>query len=305
MQKWFKYFVYISLIFLIIALVKGNYLVIPIIKSYTSLGAALFFVCLGFILQAKSWQLSLHQYGHQVVMKEAIISSGLAVFGKYIPGKLWVIAGRAGYIAQRYRLDLKSIINISLQTQFMTLWVSLLLGLTVSLILYPYTWWTLTIIGLWILFSLLIFTNVFYNLMSRLLWFFFKKKMDFKILKTAQLMGVLPYFFLNWFAWCIGFAFLIDALTATGFSFILGLTFSIAVSLGILALISPGGLGIREMILFFYLSGMNLSQAEITTLVASSRLWYLLGEIFIFGLALGFKYLLVSKEQDTSAPSNH
>lgn len=305
MQKWFKYFVYISLIFLIIALVKGNYLVIPIIKSYTSLGAALFFVCLGFILQAKSWQLSLHQYGHQVVMKEAIISSGLAVFGKYIPGKLWVIAGRAGYIAQRYRLDLKSIINISLQTQFMTLWVSLLLGLTVSLILYPYTWWTLTIIGLWILFSLLIFTNVFYDLMSRLLWFFFKKKMDFKILKTAQLMGVLPYFFLNWFAWCIGFAFLIDALTATGFSFILGLTFSIAVSLGILALISPGGLGIREMILFFYLSGMNLSQAEITTLVASSRLWYLLGEIFIFGLALSFKYLFISKEQDTSAPSNH
>ena len=64
MKKWFKYFVYISLVFLIIALIKADYLKIPQVYNYTFIVLSVFLVCLGFFLDAFAWQMTLKVYGY-------------------------------------------------------------------------------------------------------------------------------------------------------------------------------------------------------------------------------------------------
>ncbi|MEZ5196557.1 MAG: hypothetical protein R2764_09195, partial [Bacteroidales bacterium] len=65
--------------------------------------------------------------------------------------------------------------------------------------------------------------------------------------------------------------------------------FPLSVTIGLLAIIFPGGLGVREGILVGYmvLTGMPIQIATVITLYA--RLWFISGEIFIFLLALGLR----------------
>jgi len=49
-----------------------------------------------------------------------------------------------------------------------------------------------------------------------------------------------------------------------------------------MALIAPGGLGAREGVMIGYLIFAGIPAIEATTIAVVSRLWFLLGEIFIF-----------------------
>ena len=49
-----------------------------------------------------------------------------------------------------------------------------------------------------------------------------------------------------------------------------------------MAIIVPGGLGVRESILTGYLNLAGLPISEAATISISARLWFLIGEIFFF-----------------------
>ena len=72
------------------------------------------------------------------------------------------------------------------------------------------------------------------------------------------------------------------------FEFSIAVIFSwpLSISLGVLSLITPGGIGVREGIMtgFMVLTGMPLEEA--TTIAVISRLWFITGEVFIFLLSL-------------------
>jgi uncharacterized membrane protein YbhN (UPF0104 family) len=61
-----------------------------------------------------------------------------------------------------------------------------------------------------------------------------------------------------------------------------GFGFPLAGTLGIMTLISPGGLGTREAVLVGYLNLAGIPVVDATTIAVASRLWFLGGEIFIF-----------------------
>jgi uncharacterized membrane protein YbhN (UPF0104 family) len=78
-----------------------------------------------------------------------------------------------------------------------------------------------------------------------------------------------------------------DSLTETTLSFKYGLTFPLAATLGILAIIAPGGIGVREGVLFLFLNSSGaLTVEEATTISVFSRVWFLVGESFLFLIAL-------------------
>jgi uncharacterized membrane protein YbhN (UPF0104 family) len=61
-----------------------------------------------------------------------------------------------------------------------------------------------------------------------------------------------------------------------------GLAFPLAATLGIIAVIAPGGLGAREGVLVAYLVLAGQSVADATTVAVAARLWFLAGELALF-----------------------
>ena len=55
MKKWFVYIVYISIVFLIIALIRGHYLSIPIVYSVKDMVICIVLLFSGFIFDALAW----------------------------------------------------------------------------------------------------------------------------------------------------------------------------------------------------------------------------------------------------------
>ncbi len=56
-------------------------------------------------------------------------------------------------------------------------------------------------------------------------------------------------------------------------------------SFGVLAIILPGGLGVREGIIVAYLTLAGLDVETATTISFMNRLWFISGEVFIFLLS--------------------
>ncbi|MFC2114325.1 hypothetical protein ACFLRI_03150, partial [Bacteroidota bacterium] len=98
--------------------------------------------------------------------------------------------------------------------------------------------------------------------------------------------GIL-YYICTWSLWGMGFYFLSSSISPTFFPNFLA--FPLASTAGMLAIIIPGGLGVREGILTYALhqSGMLLEIAGSISILA--RLWFISGELFVFIVALILK----------------
>jgi len=257
-KNWFNYLVILSFVFLAVSLYRAEYLVILATNNI-------------FISYA-----------------DAIRSVGLAIFTKYIPGKVLLILGKAEYIANAYQQERKVTSAISLQTQLITLWVGYTLGCIGLYMLGGFSTykWSYLAVLLWLILSLLVFLPLVKVTTEKMIAWLFKKKINIPTLSFRQVFASLPAFIGNWLAWSLSFYFLCDALSEAGnIPLVTGLAFSLAGTIGIMAIIAPGGLGVREATLTFYLSLVGLNLVEATTIGIASRLWFLIGEFFIFLLA--------------------
>jgi len=241
------------------------------------------------ILNTLNWKAILNINNHKISFLDAIRSIGLSIFTKYIPGKVFVILGRAEYISFKYPINRKVSTTISLETQFISIWVGLgmgVLGLILAGGLNKYAFNYLTIIA-WGIISVFIFSPIIKVSIEKLSFRLLKKQINLPHTKITNVIRSLPYFMMNWLAWTAGFYFLCNSVIESNVnSLSLGLGFPLAATIGIIAIVSPGGLGVREAVIAYYLSLFELSLVEITTISVFSRLWFLFGEAFIFFLAL-------------------
>ena len=106
MKKWFKYFPYLSIFFLVTALYRADYLKIPSIITPSALMISLLFLFSGFIIESIIWKQLLIKAQYDVGFYECLAGIGLSIFSKYIPGKVWMIVSRAAYIANNRRYSL-------------------------------------------------------------------------------------------------------------------------------------------------------------------------------------------------------
>ena len=282
MKRFFYLLLFFSFLFLFIFLLKQEFIV-PEISNVSALILSVILLMAGFFAQTYSWKVALNIHQHPASLKEAIVSQGLSVFAKYIPGKIWVIIGRAGYLSSG-KEDLKTKSLISFKEQLIYLWAGFLISSIPSFIYYGIQW--ISILVLLLVFGLTLF--LFFPLIHRrvvgLLKKVFKSDLDVPSINFRQSMPLILAVSLIWVFWTSGFYCFMLAFS-TELLPIMMVAFPLSVCFGLIAIILPGGLGLREGVIIAYLSLVGMDIEIATTISFISRFWFVGGEVFIFLLA--------------------
>lgn len=287
MKKLFNILIFVSFIFLFIYLIRQD-LIIPEIPSLSWLIISVLFVFTGFYSSTISWQVALKSHGIKISHQAAIVSHGQAIFAKYIPGKIWVILGRAGYIAKD-KAEMKSLSFISMKEQLIYIWAGMVISAIPTFIFYKFEWISILLIAIIITLSLILFSAPFHRLLLNFLKKIFKKELELPVISFRKSLPIILSTSMIWFFWTLGFylfmmAFSMDLLPVMAFAFPLSVCF------GVLAIILPGGLGVREGIIVGYLTLAGLDIETATTISFMNRLWFIAGEVFIFLLSLLIRF---------------
>jgi uncharacterized membrane protein YbhN (UPF0104 family) len=284
-RAWHRYFVYLSLIFVAVILYRFDYLRVPQVTSYPALLASYVLQLCGFLLLVASWTVVQARSGCPVRFADGLAALGLSIFGSYLPGKIWLIVGRAGYIAQRYPYPFTKLSVLSLHAQLISLWAGLLVGSLGAFAIHGLSLWGPLILALWLALTLTIFSGVVHAMVARLASRWLKRKLTIPLLSFRSTTLAIAWALAAWGAWATAFYLLLQALGMAELSPLYGLAFPLAATLGIVAVIAPGGLGAREGVLVGYLVLAGQTAAVATTTAVAARLWFMLGELLLFVLA--------------------
>ncbi len=290
--KWiFRILLYLSIVLLIAYLVKLDYLTFQAISvSWFWLIASTLMLWMGFFLSTLSWQRALTYHGFKIDTRLALVSHGLSVFAKYLPGKIWVILGRAAYVGSQKKIAVSELSYVSLKEQILYILIGLLISFLPAVIFFQHQYWVWIILFTAIALGLVLFVRPLHHFAERIIARVLRKPLSLPVISIKLSIRLGIFILLYWAFFSLGFYFLIKALSAEA-SLVHGFAFPLAVSYGVLALFTPGGIGVREGILSAYLAATGLGIQEAITISALSRLWFISGEVFIFVLALAVKYL--------------
>ena len=279
---WHKYLIYFSLIFIVVTLYKTQHFEIPHIHSPILLFLSLICLFGGFVINAISQQRLLERSKFHISIRQAISMTGLNIFGKYITGKVWMVLGKAMYIAEKKKYPITELSLLFLHAQIIGLWCGLVLGicgLWVNDALHYLSWVGLVILGI---FTAILFSDMAQNTALGAINKVLNKDYSLPVIDIAKTISLIPWFLGGWVLWGGGFLLLAASITDHFIPFSAVFCFPLAGSLGILFIFAPGGIGIREGIITGYLTLLNVSLPEAIMISASSRLWFLVGELFIF-----------------------
>lgn len=293
----FNIFLYASLIFLAYYLYKEDFLSIPRGFHRGWMVSSIGVVFIGMLFNSIQWVPLLGSQGIRISYYDSIRTFGMAVFGKYIPGKIWVHLGKSAQIAHTYNLPLVKVSEVSFFSQIITLCIGALSGLIflISIEKYDLLFWAFLVF--FIISGLTIFTKGMQNIGSYLIKRILKKEFVFSSLRPTDFLKVLPFYFISIFSYSLGFLFFMNSVGVNNLEFSYMFIFPLAMTIGVVAIIVPGGLGVREMVISTLLIELSISIDVSNYVSVASRLWFLLAEIFIF--LLGFSLNTFSKTRLT------
>jgi uncharacterized membrane protein YbhN (UPF0104 family) len=276
---------YCSLVFLAVYLIRLDAFEIPLNKSrWPLLPAALALGVLGFLLDALAWKMSLHMMQCPCSFRQALHAAGYSIFGKYIPGKVWATINRVSLSVQGGAAA-EAAAFAGLLGQILIVAVGLVLG--GGLLLKPVFPPLLKILaGIFIIGGVLLSLSpwcqrTMFSLLRRLLR---TEKITYRRVSPGHLLAVVLIFTAMWLAWGAGFMLLAMSLESGGNTPTVGimLVFPLAATAGIIMLIAPGGLGVREGMMVVLLATMGFTKSEAAGLGLLARFWFLAGEVIYF-----------------------
>jgi uncharacterized membrane protein YbhN (UPF0104 family) len=219
----------------------------------------------------------------------------MAIFTKYIPGKIWSIIGRAGYL-QVTSLSLKTTSFLSLKEQVVYIWEGLILSAIPMLLVYGLNVYVILVALLTILITLLLFIRTIHEWFVKTFKKITKKNLDVPFLNFSESLKLIQYVFYYWITWILAFYLFVNSFYhAIGFQ--VAFAFSLSVTIGLLAIIFPAGLGIREGVMGSYLILSGIPVEISTVIVLYARIWFITGEVFLFLLALLLKFFTKSSNK--------
>ncbi len=253
---------------------------------------------LTFVLLAQVWCFLISGFGYRVSLPTAFKISYIANLGRYIPGKIWQVFGMV-YLAKRAGINEEAAVAswglaqmFAIPAAFLACltavaWHPELLATEISHFigtgLYVATALVFVISVLMILIPNR--TLILFNLVLRL---FKRPEVRFQLNKVTALKVYVGYFV----AWLVfGFSFWLFVTSIAGgvkIPVVAGIgAFVISYQIGYLTIFSPGGLGVRELILT---SVMTAYLGPVAAGVAvASRLWNMVSEIIAALIALKIK----------------
>ncbi|MFW6275264.1 MAG: lysylphosphatidylglycerol synthase domain-containing protein [bacterium] len=285
----FNLLIYLSLVFLIYYLFKLDLVSLKDFHFNTfPLVLSFIFLLLGFILSAISWKKSLNVHGRDAKLRDVLVSHGLPIFSKYIPGKLWTIIGRAGLIRKKINLSIGELTIISLKEQLTFIWSGLIIGLWLAFeILKPLEW---TVYVIFILFlSLFLFNKYVHQTFLKISNKLIHKNLDIPYINIKNFFPVILTCITYWFCWTLGYYFFVNSIIETNIPIYTGTIFPLSAVIGLVAIFIPGGIGVREGIMVLGLMSIGINADIAAGIAILSRVWFLTGEIFIFVLAIFLK----------------
>ncbi|MBN2681884.1 MAG: flippase-like domain-containing protein [Bacteroidales bacterium] len=289
MKKWFNILLYISFFFFAYYLYKEDFFDLQIFNPNIPLFAiSVLLLWLGFFLSGLSWSKALNYHSIKANIRNSVVSHGLAIFAKYIPGKIWVILGRASYISTVTKSSLKICSFASLKEQLIYVWLGLIISLIPMLLIYETSWFLLMVVLIILFLSFVLFSKWFHRNVITMAKRISKREIEIPIISFNDVLGIVTYVFIYWIVWMAAFYFLVVSINESA-GFEVAFAFPVAVSLGVLAIFFPGGIGVREGIMVGFLSLSGIELKEATTISIISRFWFISGEIFIFFFALIIK----------------
>ncbi len=277
-----KIIIGVSLIFLLVGLYYADYLIKPVVYSIPYLLYSVIFLWTGFLFYSICWGKVLGSEYRDIRNRTIMASAGLTIFGKYIPGRLWILLGRSAYVEKHSGHELGPLSLLSFKEQIISIWVGFFLGLIGYNLAGNFSIGGITGMAIWLMATPLILSNLLPGIINRLMAKLMKREVNITPLDWHMIRRVVPYSMLNWGIWAAGFYFLVQALVPHDVPLLTGLCFPLAANIGILAFFAPGGIGIRETMIVIYLNQLGISVGEATTIALASRLWFLSGEAFLF-----------------------
>lgn len=285
MRKCVDVGVYLSFLFLIYFLYRVDYLIFETIRiRYIWLAGSIILLWTAFLWGALSWWKVLAVHSVRVPFTTGLTSYGISIFGKYIPGKVWTIVGRAAYVAEK-GVSLAHTSVMSLKAQIVLVWLGLISG-SVPFVIAGGSPLLLIMVVVFITgFTLILFSTKVHVTLMHLLSKVVRRPVVVPPMTFSGLLSVAGYYSIYWGLLILSFFLLVRSLFPAS-SWLVGFAFPMAASLGILAIVVPGGLGVREGVMTGYLALLGIAPVEATTISVLARLWFVSGELFIFLLAL-------------------
>ena len=246
------------------------------------------------ITLASLWHYITKINGCSIKYEKAVTSYLYSILGKYIPGKVFMLAARLTYYKEEDAPLAKVTVCFFIENVCTLLGAAMLF--IVSLFFFPndlleqYKWVTVVLIAA---FFVVIHPKVI-NFFLRILGKLFKKDLQIPM-KYSQMLKVVLLFVGNWLIVGFGFYILTKSIyPAVGLNellFCAGI-WGVSAIMGILAIFAPSGLGVREGII---MAGLMLIMPEGDAAVVSvvSRLWQTIPELVL--VALAFVYSRIRK----------
>jgi uncharacterized membrane protein YbhN (UPF0104 family) len=285
MKKWYNILFYVSILFIIPYLLLNDLLKIPSFNSYRDFVFSFFFLVAGFIFLIVSWYATLKTAGYEISFKNAYLSVGYSIYGKYIPGKIWFILGKAAYIDKIYKFGLKKLGSYSLYNEIFSIWIGLLIALSI-LLFYGLNFQYFKLLLILCLLLMAGFTKNFVALTQNLLNKILKQNIELPYLSLIRILKITPCFILDWFLRGVGLFFLVESILPGEAEFFMISFLPVAGIAGILSFIAPAGIGVREGVLTTLLANKGIPVTDAISVAVFSRLWFLGGESIIFLSAL-------------------
>jgi len=297
--KW----IFILAIFLfLVKMVWGNWNQVkeaPITFRPFSLILSTIIFAFSYFIQLWAWYLITLKLGIAISLVETLKSWFYSQWGKYLPGKVWLLLGRFYFYEAKGKS--KKIISVALYFETVTLLVAagLIFLSTLSLFkemgpLYSgkQSWWL-------ILLCLFAFISLHPRVLQKVLncsLLKFKKDPISISISYSNILWIMIVCIFVWVVEGIGFYLFVDSIYPVSTKYILFLTGALAISttLGLIAIFAPSGIGVREGALVYLLSLIMPSPvAVIISLLA--RLWMTLIEIGLIGVV----YLIGRSPKDS------
>jgi len=284
-SRGFNSLVVVSVVAFTVYLYQNGLLYVPSPRRYDLLLVSFVLLTIGQVLGTLSWWRVLRLDFEGIPWSAVLAGTALSNLGKYVPGKVWVVAGRAAYVAGVSGESLVRLATSSTRSQLVTVWVGITIGLVGALVIGSATTSVIIILGL----SVTLFLVIVFGLLERSSFkihgMFRPKTAPVKHLEIGRLVRVLPFFLPGPVFRMLGFYLLALSIVETA-PWYLMFAFPLATAIGMAAVFAPGGIGVREAVLVAAMVDANVSLQDATTIAVTARVWAVAGDIALFGVGL-------------------
>jgi len=290
-----KTYTYYSVVLIaLIYLFSKNAFTFTNININFSFFISLIFLTAGYLVYPAVLNLVLHSQGIKTKYLISLISLGNTIFSKYIPGKIAMIYAISYKINENNKeLSIKRISFNVLLFQIIIIVSGLIFGVLSAFYIPIYSTRIIIFAVVFVIISIfLLLSKRIYKLLSIILSKILKKKISLETVSKQQLAVCLFISFIFWMLWGLGFYFFIDSLEMNIVGqFCCIFLFPFSICIGIILIIAPGGIGVREGVLTGFLVAAGNNVATAAELSILSRIWFVIGEIIIFSISILISYI--------------